>query len=171
MHKFLTRAASLLTLLLLAAPASAAWEDTVWGATPDATLAVLGETAKLIEENEGQRVWDQHFLIAREGSFHDIAVTQEFFFEDGERLSVIKIKPQNTAECGQFSDIVMDLLGEVQDTRQSEIGSVLFIARDFSDRESDNAMMLSSIDSDLETMQFCHLTYQPFGDGIPGERK
>lgn len=168
----LTFAATGLSLALVASPVSAAWENTSWGASVEETLAVLGDDITTHKDRQGSRVWNQHMLISREGEFAGIPIVQEFYFEDGETLSIVRLQPLAPERCADFVIAVDNALGDSFHTETSDFDVASLSVSDFADAENDNVMRLASAKfrgggPDRVT---CHVTYQSYGNGTPGER-
>ena len=169
MRAFLLAATAGLSLAVMASPALAAWKETNWGASYEETLALLGDQATLHEDREGSRVWDQEFLISRPGRFAGVPVVEEFYFDEGRTLSLVRLQPLGgEAECDAFVSQMVQSLGEPIDTREQDLAQISVRVRDYADQGADNVMRLSHIKS--PSMEACLLTFQAYGDGVPGER-
>lgn len=157
-----------LTALLVATPAWADWAPTKWGADRDATIAVLGSTAKPIEGTSGQRVADQDWRARRPGTFEGIVVAEDFFFDPkAGGLSLVRLTPADT-DCPAFIAAVRKRYGkpanDSTDTIKSPKARTIYLSKaTWTDSGTDLAIMLSTVVIGEGNPPFlCQVTYEPY---------
>ena len=160
-------------LIAISSAAWANWGETRWDSSPEEVLAALGEGTQTKEDSEGSRVWDQHFLIEQRGEYQGFPVLQEFYFKKGESLSVVRINLIAETDCSDFVNAAQAQFDEPIDSEQSSFEPFTVYRWDFADREAGNVMRLANFaigDEENRESISCHLIFQPFGKGQPGER-
>lgn len=154
--------------VLLAAPALADWEKTHWGDGVDKVIADLGEGARSDVGDKDDRVFDKDRLASRDGDYHGVNARWQFFFDAKGGLSVVKIKPQDYADCDRFMVAAKGDLGKMKGPKVKDLGKIKFSSWTKADRAANQAIMLVQVNGLASGRQLCHVTYQPYGSGKPG---
>lgn len=157
--------------VLAAAPANADWEKTRWGDPVEKVVAKAGPGAEPFAGTEKQRVFEQDYRARRRGEMNGVAVEWQFFFNAGGGLSVVKIVPQDTANCPAFLTMIRGTLGQPADSRVQKLGNLELKTEIHADKRKNLAMMVLDASTPSKSTQLCHITYQSYGDGKPGLRK
>jgi hypothetical protein len=155
--------------IVAAAPAAADWGKTHWGDGVDKVIADVGEGAKSDVGDKDDRVFDKDRLASRDGDYKGINAVWQFFFDAKGGLAVIKIKPQDYADCDRFMTIAKGDLGKLKGPKVKDIGTIKFSSWTKADRKANQAVMLVQVNGLASGRQICHVTYQPYGSGKPGQ--
>lgn len=166
MNRFLAIAA---TALLAATPALADWENTRWGSSEADVLAAV-EGSVRNQGDDDDRVWQQDQRVTRSGDYHGLAASWVFFFDEKDGLSVIKIKPDDFSQCAAFLKAAETGLGRPAHAERKQVGSTSFDVKHFINRNDNLAMLTLMLADPGGRSPFCHITFQPYGNGVPGAR-
>jgi hypothetical protein len=158
-----------IALLFSPVPALADWENTRWGSSEaDVIAAVEGSVRN--QGDDDDRVWEQDQRVTRSGDYHGMAATWVFFFDEKDGLSVIKIKPVDFAQCEAFLKAAEADQGKPTKTERKEVASSSFDVKHFTNRDNNLAMLTLLLSGPGGRNPFCHITFQPYGNGVPGAR-
>ncbi len=155
--------------MLAASPALADWENTRWGSSEAEVLAAVEGSVRDPGDND-DRVWDQDQRISRSGDYHGMAARWVFFFDDDGKLSVIKIKPDDFGRCADFLRAAEADLGRPTKVQSREVSGSRFDVKHFASRDDNLAILTLMINGSRTMAPFCHITFQPYGNGTPGAR-
>lgn len=155
--------------LLTAAPALADWENTRWGSSAAAVLATV-EGSAANQGDADDRVWGQDQRVTKAGDYHGMAANWVFFFDGSDGLSVIKIKPVDFKNCAAFLTAAEAGLGKPTKAERKEVADSTFDVKQFTNRDSNLAMLTLLLTGPGGRNPFCHITFQPYGNGVPGPR-
>jgi hypothetical protein len=156
-------------LLFSPAPALADWENTRWGSTETEVLAAV-EGAVPNQGDDDDRVWEQDQRITRAGDYHGMSASWVFFFDKNGKLSLIKIKPDDFTKCEAFLQAAEAGLGKPTHTERKEVANSSFDVKHFTNRKENLAMLTLLLAGPGGRNPFCHITFQPYGNGKPGAR-
>lgn len=156
--------------VLAAAPAHADWEKTRWGDPVEKVVAKAGPGAEPFAGTEKQRVFDQDYRARRRGEMNGVAVEWQFFFDPKGGLSVVKIIPQDYANCPAFLTMIRGTVGQPIGGKVQTLGSLELKNDQFNDKPKNLAIMVLEAFNPNTGMRLCHITYQSYGDGKPGMR-
>lgn len=156
--------------VLAAAPASADWEKTRWGDPVEKVVAKAGPGAEPFAGTEKQRVFDQDYRARRRGEMKGVAVEWQFFFDANGGLSVVKIIPQDYANCPAFLTMIRGTVGRPIASKAQTLSTLELKTDQYNDKAKNLAMMVLKASNPSKSTQLCHITYQSYGDGKPGMR-
>jgi hypothetical protein len=158
-----------LAATLIATPALADWENTSWGSSEAEVLAAV-EGSVHDQGDSDDRVWEQDQRVTRAGDYHGLPARWVFFFDKDDRLSLIKIKPDDFSQCEAFLKAAEAGLGKPAKQEHKEIASSTFDVKHFTNRDANLAMLTLMLGGPGGRNPFCHITFQPYGNGVPGPR-
>ena len=150
--------------------AFADWEGTHWGDSVEQVIAAVGNGAKIDQGEDDDRVWDQDQRATRTGDFHGVAAKWTFFFGRTGGLSLVKIEPKRRGDCDAFLAAAAAPLGKPKKSERKLIAGTSFITREWADRKANLAILAFELGRSMFVEQDCHVTYQPYGNGKPGQR-
>lgn len=138
---------------LIPATASADWQYTEWGMSPDEVIAASNGAVKAKSPREGERVFgaDKKALGFYEAAGYTFE--SEFFFDAADRLQIVKLVLLDSSKCGDLKDTVQGLYG--QPAERSDISWVWY------DHENQNKVRFTAVD--LATDLSCFVLYTPIG--------
>ena len=154
---------------LVASPALADWENTRWGSSEADVLAAV-EGAVRDQGDADDRVWEQDQRITRSGDYHGMPAEWVFFFDEKGGLSLIKIKPEDFTKCADFLKAAEAPLGKPTKQDSRTVGRFTFDAKHYTNRDANLAMLTLMLSGQGGANPFCHITFQPYGNGVPGAR-
>ncbi len=158
------------TAALAAVPANADWGKTRWGDPVEKVIAKAGAGTEAFPGTEKQRVFEQDLKAKRRGDMAGVAVEWQFFFDRDGGLSVVKIIPQDTANCPAFLTMIKGTLGSPADGKVQNLGALTLKTDTYADKPANLAMLVLDAHNPSTGMRLCHITYQSYGDGKPGKR-
>jgi hypothetical protein len=166
MNRFIAFAAA---ALLIATPALADWENTRWGSSEADVLAAVEGSVRNQGDKDDQ-VWEQDQRITRSGDYHGMPAQWVFFFDEKDGLSLIKIKPDDFTRCAEFLTAAEAPLGKPTKKDSRVVGRFTFDAKHYTNRAENLAMLTLMLTGQGGSNPFCHITFQPYGNGVPGAR-
>lgn len=165
------------TLALLLAAQAGDVPLPAWGTTPDAVQAAV-PGAMEVAPHDGDEVFGADPRFDTQSMFGDQPVRVSYFFDTGNRLSLVKILPTgDTADqCMALRDAALERFGKpAHEEDKSAPGLPVTIHRIvWSDKAADRAVMFANMVPSVDPggRSFCHIILQPYGaDGEPGARK
>ncbi|MEO0590384.1 MAG: hypothetical protein AAFZ11_07460 [Pseudomonadota bacterium] len=155
--------------VVIALPALAAPASALWGKGPKEVLSALGAPARGVTQDEEQEAFGQDLLVIRPGTYADIAVNEQYFFKDGERLGAVRLYITKPSDCAALLAAARASLGEPAHTQTQDFGLIMAVkVDDYPDQKSGVWIELVEITHRDPSRAACHLTYRPFADGAPG---
>ncbi len=154
---------------LVASPALADWENTRWGSSEAEVLTAV-EGSVHDQGDQDDQVWKQDQRITRSGDYQGLPAKWVFFFNQADGLSVIKIKPDDFSQCEAFLKAAETGLGKPTKQERKEVASSSFAVKHFTNRDNNLAMLTLLLTGPGGRNPFCHITFQPYGNGVPGPR-
>lgn len=112
-------AAGIAFLLLASAPALANWEETEWGMSPGAALAVLdGATGHSPSEAEKYDYDGSRYspLVKQPRTIEGVAGEATLLFDADEALSFVVFSPDDTAQCNGLGEALLERYGPAEPT-------------------------------------------------------
>lgn len=157
----LTRSCAVLALAITAQPAKAEWGATHWGMTVREVVAAVGGDARKVRDRRDDRVLD-HRLLAKSSHTEDgIAYTAEYFFgSDGRGLTMVRLVPVSTADCGAMQAAQEARFGRGSDRSQGAIGSPLRIQATYWLTGPGEQRVDTSTALVQQQPMLCHVLYQ-----------
>ena len=155
----LTAAAA--TLALLAAPASASWKDPQWGTSLEDTFASLSAGAERIEDVEDDRVDGQHHLIVEPSQFSAVPVTVQYYFERGETLSLIRVKPASPDGCDALYSAALEVYEPATRADRDESRLMTVTTHNFLDPGGTDTIRLVLLLFESGRNDICHVLIRP----------
>lgn len=170
MKRRVSMLAGFAALVAIAGPAAADWEKTHWGAkVADTILAVGGDTAGMASDPR-ENIWGTEIGARGKGEYDGIGVRRDFYFDAKGGLVIVKLVPADE-DCGAFRKAVTRNLGTSDRASKKTIGNMATSETMSWVSQPDNLVIL------FYEMRFtgsnvggCHLIYQPYGDGLSGQR-
>lgn len=112
-------AAGIAALLLTSAPAMANWEETEWGMSPSAALAVLDSaTSHTPSEAEKYDYDGTRYapLVKQARTIEGVAGEAALLFDADEALSFVVFSPDDAAQCDALAEALLERHGPAEPT-------------------------------------------------------
>ena len=141
-----------------------------WGENP-AQVAARRTGGEVVAGEPGDAVFDQAYGARAKGQLGGMQVEELFFFDTGNRLSVIKLQPLDAKDCSTFSASAQTEFGEPDERERKTLLPNYAVNRViWRKREADRVLLLAEFPRIGSVKASCHVTIQPYGDGKPGVR-
>lgn len=148
-------------LLVLSQPAHAEWGATRWDMTVGDVVAAVGETARKVPDDRGDRVHDQQRLatstLRQDGIEYQVSY---YFGKRGRGLTMVRLQPAAVVDCTAMRAVYTEKLGPGVDQSSREFGDAFIVELiHWPTGPGEEVIELTEVRVDGEQM-VCHVLYQ-----------